>query len=83
MISSKINIKDYFSIKLDDKYKYPLNFKFNCKIKKKDKSNLSSNGIYFLIEKDTNYVTYIGINLSKDPNNKNFVDEERIKKHSG
>ena len=81
MISSKINIKDYFSIKLDDKYKYPLNFKFNCKIKKKDKSNLSSNGIYFIIEKDTNYVIYIGINLSKDPNNKNFVDEERIIKH--
>ena len=81
METTKILIKDYFSITLDKKYEYPLNFNFKCKINKKNKSNLSSNGIYFIIERETNHIIYIGINLSTDPRKKNFVDNERINKH--
>ena len=78
---SKIEINDFFSTKNDISLEYPLNIIFECKVNKNNKPNFLSNGIYFILEKETNYVIYIGINLSKNPNYKNFVDEERIKKH--
>lgn len=81
MQSTKITIKYYFDIVLNKKNKYPLNLNFECKIDKKNKLNLTSNGIYFIIEKETNNIIYIGINLSKDLKNKYFVDKERILKH--
>ena len=81
MQSTKISIKYYFDIVLNKKNKYPLNLNFECKIDKKNKLNLTSNGIYFIIEKETNNIIYIGINLSKDLQNKYFVDKERILKH--
>ena len=81
MQSTKITINHYFDVLLNKKYKYPLNLNFKCKIDKKNKLNLSSNGIYFIIEKETNNIIYIGINLSKDLNKKYFVDKERILKH--
>ena len=68
MQSTKITINHYFDVLLNKKYKYPLNLNFKCKIDKKNKLNLSSNGIYFIIEKETNNIIYIGINLSKDLN---------------
>ena len=51
MQSTKITIKYYFDIVLNKKNKYPLNLNFECKIDKKNKLNLTSNGIYFIIEK--------------------------------